>query len=144
MEMKMHTSSTVILYILQYTITLWSRNSCINMVNVDDTDDWQWLRCCVIKIKKLCSEVIKGYSKHYKEINSHPLPEKRLNEIKLLFDQHIEHRCAKYNLTKEKVEQWDPSNKIVDNNEWSNTNNKSEEHDSDKINIYTTSRWGQK
>ncbi len=36
--------------------------------------------------------------------------------------------------------QWEPSNKNVDDDEQSNTNNKSEEHDSDKINIYTTSK----
>jgi hypothetical protein len=41
-------------------------------------------------------------------------------------------------LTKEE-EQWEPSNKIVDNNESSNTNDESEEHDSDKV-IYTTSK----
>jgi hypothetical protein len=74
------------------------------MVNVDDADDQQRLHCCVIKIKKLGSKVIKGYSKHYKEINSLPLPEQCLNEIKLLFNQRIECRCAKYNLTKEDQE----------------------------------------
>ncbi len=86
------------------------------MVNMDDANDWQQLRCCVIEIKKLCSKVIKGYSNYYKEINSHPLPEQCLNEIKLLFDQRIECRCAKYNLTKEEEEQWEPSDKIVDDN----------------------------
>ncbi len=39
----------------------------------------------------------------------------------------------------EEEEQWEPNDKIIDDNEWSNTNNKSEEHDSDKINIYTMS-----
>jgi hypothetical protein len=84
--------------------------------------------------------VIKGHSKHYGEIDSHPLPEQCLNEIKLLFDQHIERRFAKYNLTKEEEEQWEPRNKIVDNNKWLNTDNKSEEHDLDEIIIYTTSK----
>jgi hypothetical protein len=51
----------------------------------------------------------------------------------------IEHRCAEYNFTKEEEEQWEPSNKIVDNDEQSNTNNKSKEHDLGEINIYTTS-----
>ncbi len=37
------------------------------MVDVDDANYWQRLRRCVIKIKKLCFKVIKGYSKHYKE-----------------------------------------------------------------------------
>jgi hypothetical protein len=83
------------------------------MVNIDDVNDQQRLRCHVNKIKKLCSKVIKGYSKHYKEINGLPLPELCLNEIKLLFDQRIERRCAKYNLTKDEEEQWEPSNKIV-------------------------------
>jgi hypothetical protein len=110
------------------------------MVNVDDADDQQWLRRCVINIKKLCSEVFKGYNKQYEEINSRSLPEQCLNEIKLLFDQRIERRCAEYNLTKEEEEQREPSNKIVDNNEISNTDNKSEEHDLDEINIYTTSK----
>jgi hypothetical protein len=109
------------------------------MVNVDDAVDHQWLRRCVFKIKKLCSKVIKGYSKHYEELNSWPLPEQCLNKIKLLFDQCTECRCAKYNLTKKEEEQWEPNDKIVDDNERSNTDNKSEEHDSDKINVYTTS-----
>ncbi len=109
----------------------------MNMVNVHDANDWQLLRRCVIEIKKLCSKVIKGYSKHYKEINSCPLPEQCLNGIKLLFDQRVECRCAKYNLTKEEEEQLEPSNKIVDNDKWSNTKDKSEEHDLDTINIYT-------
>jgi hypothetical protein len=87
------------------------------MVNIDDDDDQQWLRPCVSKIKKLYSKVIKGYSKHYKEINSCPLPEQRLNEIKLLFNQCIERRCIECNLTKEEEEQWEPSDKIVDNDE---------------------------
>ncbi len=71
----------------------------------------------------------KGYSKHYKEINSCPLPEHHLNKIKLLFDQRIKNRCAKYNLTKEEEEQWESSNINSDNDELSNTNNESEEHD---------------
>ncbi len=83
--------------------------------------------------------MIKGYSKHYKEINSCPLPEQCLKEIKLQFDQRIECRCAEYNLTKEEAEQWEPSDKIVDDNELSNTDKESEEHDLDKIIIYTTS-----
>jgi hypothetical protein len=74
------------------------------MVNVDDADDRQQLRRRFIKIKKLCSKVIKGYSKHYEEINSCPLPEQCLNEIKLVFNQRIERRCAEYNLTKEEEE----------------------------------------
>jgi hypothetical protein len=85
-------------------------------------------------------EVTKGYSKHYKEINSCPPPKHCLNKIKLLFNQHLEHRCAKYNLTKEKEEQWEPSNVNSDNNKPSNTDNKSEVHDLDEFNIYTTSK----
>ncbi len=60
-----------------------------------------------------CSKVIKGYRKHYQEINNCPLPEQRLNEIKLFFDHHIGVCCVKYNLTKEKKEQWEPSYKTV-------------------------------
>ncbi len=43
-------------------------------------------------------------------------------------------------MTTEEEEQLEPSNKIVDHNERSNTNDKSKEHDLDKINIYTTSK----
>ncbi len=68
---------------------------CINMVNADDANDQQWLHCCAIKFKNLCSKVIKGYSKHYKEINSCALPKQYLNKIKLLFDQRIEHIYSK-------------------------------------------------
>ncbi len=85
-------------------------------------------------------EVTKGYSKHYKEINSCPPPEHCLNKIKLLFDHCIEHRCAEYNLTKEEEEQWEPSNINNDNNKPSNTNNKTKQHDSNEFNIYTTSK----
>jgi hypothetical protein len=98
------------------------------------------LRRHVIKIKNLCLEVTKGYSKHYKEINSCPPPEHCLNKIKLLFDQRLECRCAKYNLTKEEEEQWEPSDINSDYNKVSNTNNESKEHDSDEFNIYTTSK----
>ncbi len=70
--------------------------------------------------------------------NSCLLPEHCLNWIKLIFNQRIEHRCAKYNLTEEEEEQWEPSNINSDNDELSNTNNESKEHDSDEINIYTT------
>ncbi len=58
----------------------------------------------------------------------------------LLLDQHIKRRCAKYNLTKEEEEQWEPSDINSDDNKLSNTDNQSEEHDSDEINIYTTSK----
>jgi hypothetical protein len=37
------------------------------MVNVDDANYQQRLHWPVIKIKKLWSEVIKGYNKHYKK-----------------------------------------------------------------------------
>jgi hypothetical protein len=43
-------------------------------------------------------------------------------------------------LTKEKEEQWELSDEIVDNDELSNTDHKSKEHDLDKINIYTMSK----
>ncbi len=82
----------------------------------------------------------KGYSKHYKEINSCPLLKHCLNKIKLLFDQRKEHRCAKYNLTKEEEEQLEPSDINSDYDELSNSDDESEEHDSDKITIYTTSK----
>ncbi len=82
----------------------------------------------------------KGHSKHFEEINSCPIPEHCLNKIKLLFDQRIECRCTEYNLTKEEEEQWEPSDINTDNNALSNTNNESKEYDSDKINIYTTSK----
>ncbi len=87
------------------------------MVNTDDANDWKRLNCPAIEIKKLCSKVIKCYSKHYKEFNSCPQPEQQLNEIKLLFNQHIERRCAEYNLTKEEEEQWKTSDTTVDNDE---------------------------
>ncbi len=98
------------------------------------------LRHCVIKIKNLCLEVTKGYSKYYKEINSWPPPKHCLNKIKLLFDQRLECRCAEYNLTKEEEEQREPSDINSDDNELSNTDNESKEHDSDEFNIYTTSK----
>ncbi len=84
--------------------------------------------------------MIKGYNKHHKETNICPLPEQCLNKIKLLFDQRIERRCAKYNLTKEEEEQWERSNINSDDGKLSNTDDKFEEHDSDEINIYTTSK----
>jgi hypothetical protein len=50
------------------------------------------------------------------------------------------HRCAEYNLTKEEEEQWEPYNTNSDNDELSNTDGESEEHDSDEFNMYTTSK----
>jgi hypothetical protein len=43
-------------------------------------------------------------------------------------------------LTKEEEEQWEPSDKIVDKGEQSNTNNKTEEDNLEKIYVYTTSK----
>ena len=43
-------------------------------------------------------------------------------------------------MTQEEEEQWKPSNINSDNDELSNTNNKSKEHYLDKINIYTMSK----
>jgi hypothetical protein len=90
-------------------------------------------------IENLCLEVSKGYSKHYKEIDSCPPPEHCLNKIELLFNQRLERRCAEYNLTKEEKEQWELSDINSDDNELSNTNNESKEHDSDEFNMNTTS-----
>jgi hypothetical protein len=91
-------------------------------------------------IENLCSEVTKGYSKDYKDINSCPLPEHHLNKVKLIFNQRIECRCEK-KLTKEEEKQWEPSDIYGDNNsKQSNTNNESKENDSDGINIYTMSK----
>ncbi len=43
-------------------------------------------------------------------------------------------------MTKEEEEQWEPSDVNSDDNELSNTNHKSKEHDLDEFNIYTTSK----
>jgi hypothetical protein len=84
--------------------------------------------------------VTRGYSKHYEEINSCPLPKHCLNKIKLLFDKRIKCRYAKLNLIKEEEEQWESSNINSDNDELSNIDNESEEHGSDEFNIYTASK----
>ncbi len=96
--------------------------------------------CVVVLLKlNLCLEVTKGYSKNYEKINC--LPSKHcLNKIKLLFDEYLERRCAKYNLTKEKEEQLEPSNINSDDDKLSNTDDKSKKHHSEKFNIYTMSK----
>ncbi len=43
-------------------------------------------------------------------------------------------------MTKEEKEQWEPSNINSDDDKLSNTDDKSEKHDSDEFNIYTTSK----
>jgi hypothetical protein len=82
----------------------------------------------------------KGYSKHYKEINSCHPPKHHLNKIKILFNKRLECRCAEYNLTKQEEEQWEPSDINGDGNKLSNADDESKEHDSDEFYIYTTSK----
>jgi hypothetical protein len=96
------------------------------------------LRRHIEKICKLCSDVLEGYSSHCQERYGHPVRQRNLDKIRLLYEQRIERRCAEYNLTILEEKQWEqPSNlKISDDGD---SGDESEEHDSDVVDIYTSS-----
>mgnify|MGYP006196684247 FL=1 len=96
------------------------------------------LRRRIEKIRKLCSDVLEGYSSHCQEWYGHPVRQRNLDKIRLLYEQRIERRCAEYNLTILEEKQWEqPSNLKISNN--GDSGDESEEHDSDDVYIYTSS-----
>ena len=98
------------------------------------------LRRHIQKIRKLCSDVLDGYSKICQEWYGHPVTQRSLDKIRLLYEQRIERRCAVYNLTVLEEKQWDPSNlKTAVDDDVDSSGKESEEHDSDVVNIYTSS-----
>ena len=96
------------------------------------------LRRHIEKIRKLCCDVLEGYSSHCQEMYGHPVRQHNLDKIRLLYEQRIERRCAEYNLTILEEKQWEepPNLKIGDDVD---SGEESEEHDSDVVNIYTSS-----
>ena len=82
--------------------------------------------------------MLEGYSSHCQEWYSHPVRQRNLDKIQLLYEQRIERRCAEYNLTILEENQWEepPNLKIGDDVD---SGEESEEHDSDVVNIYTSS-----
>ena len=68
------------------------------------------LRRHIERICRLCSDVLEGYSSHCQEWYDHPVKQRSLDKIRLLYEQRIERRCAEYNLTILEEKQWDPSN----------------------------------
>ena len=104
------------------------------------TDDERLhLRRHIEKIRKLCSEVLEGYTKDCQERYGHPATQHSLNKIQLLYEERIQRRCAEYNLTMAEEMWWEPSQKIAHDNKDDSSGEESEEHDSDVVNIYTTS-----
>jgi len=98
------------------------------------------LRRHIERIRRLCSDVIAGYSHHCQEWYGHPVKQHNLDKIQLLYEQRIARRCAEYNLTILEEKQWDPPNlKSPGDDELELSGEESEEHDSDVVNIYTTS-----
>ena len=95
------------------------------------------LRRHIEKIRKLCCDVLEGYSSHCQEMYGHPVRQHNLDKIRLLYEQRIERRCAEYNLTILEEKQWEepPNLKIGDDVD---SGEESEEHDSDVVNIYTS------
>jgi hypothetical protein len=96
------------------------------------------LRCHIEKIRKLCSDVLEGYSSHCQKWYGHTVRQRNLDKIQLLYEQRIERRCAEYNLTILEEKQWEPPSnlKIGDDVD---SGDESEEHDSDVVDIYTSS-----
>jgi len=96
------------------------------------------LRRHIERIRRICSAVLEGYSSHCKERYGHPVRQRNLDKIRLLYEQRIERRCAEYNLTILEENQWEvpPNLKIGDDVD---SGEESEEHDSDVVNIYTSS-----
>lgn len=96
------------------------------------------LRRHIEKIRKLCSDVLEGYSSHCQEWYGHPVRQHNLDKIRLLYEQRIERRCAEYNLTILEEKQWEqPSHLKIGDDDYSGE--ESEEHDSDVVDIYTSS-----
>ena len=84
--------------------------------------------------------MLEGYSSHCQERYGHPVRQRNLDKIRLLYEQRIERRCAEYNLTILEEKQWDPSNlKTAADDNVDSSGEESEEHDSDEVNIYTSS-----
>ena len=96
------------------------------------------LRRHIERIRRICSAVLEGYSSHCQEVYGHPVRQRNLDKIRLLYEQRIERRCAEYNLTILEENQWEepPNLKIGDDVD---SGEESEEHDSDVVNIYTSS-----
>ena len=104
------------------------------------TDDERLhLRRHIEKIRKLCSEVLEGYTKDCQERYGHPATQHSLNKIQLLYEERIQRRCAEYNLSMAEEMWWEPSQKIAHDNKDDSSGEESEEHDYDVVNIYTTS-----
>ena len=104
------------------------------------TDDERLqLRHRIKKIRKLCSQVLEGYTQHCQEWYSHPATQHSLNKIQLKYEERIQRRCAEYNLSMAEEMWWEPSQKIAHDKLDDSSGEESEEHDSDEVNIYTTS-----
>ena len=98
------------------------------------------LRRHIERIRQLCSEVIVGYTNHCLSWYGHPVKQHNLDKIQLKYEQRIQRRCAEYNLTILEEKQWDPPNLKSDgDDEVDLSGEESEEHESDVVNIYTTS-----
>ena len=98
------------------------------------------LRRHIERIRKLCSDVLEGYTSHCQKMYGHPAKQRSLDKIRLLYEQRIERRCADFNLTIMEEKQWDPSNFKTDpDDDVYSSGEESEEHDSDVVNIYTSS-----
>ena len=92
------------------------------------------------RIRKLCSDVLEGYTSHCQKMYGHPAKQRSLDKIRLLYEQRIERRCADFNLTIMEEKQWDSSNFKTDpDDDVYSSGEESEEHDSDVVNIYTSS-----
>ena len=84
--------------------------------------------------------MLEGYSSHCQEWYGHHVRQRNLDKIQLLYEQRIERRCAEYNLTILEEKQWDPSSlKTSAEEDVESSGEESEEHDSDVVNIYTSS-----
>ena len=116
---------------------MFSLLSSWTIVLLQDVDRLK-LRRHIEKICKLCSDVLEGYSSHCQERYGHPVRQRNLDKIRLLYEQRIERRCAEYNLTVIEEKQWEPPSnvKICDDDD---SGDESEEHDSDDVYIYTSS-----
>ena len=98
------------------------------------------LRRHIERIRKLCLDVLEGYTSHCQKMYGHPAKQRSLDKIRLLYEQRIERRCADFNLTIMEEKQWDPSNFKTDpDDDVYSSGEESEEHDSDVVNIYTSS-----
>ncbi len=94
------------------------------------------LRCRIVKIKQICTNIVERYGNFYEQRYGKPLSQDVINQIQLLYCHRIERWCAKLQLTVEAEEEWNPDIALIDELGLLDLGEESEEHNSDDITFY--------